>query len=178
MEICQRLSNHRVVEYAAKQAAPSSSCTVDTKGRDRSDYRQLFALRAWLAGKTAPDHGGASSRARWEFTAVRNQLRSYKKEITRHPQCARYDLLSDDDCSDHSFEREMEMRNVVQKLGEFLTSVEIELLAEYTIHGCSSMGVWRARGCPGSYRYFCRQLRDLRRECRLLIAQICPGLVP
>jgi DNA-directed RNA polymerase specialized sigma24 family protein len=175
MDTCQK-SRNLIVDRAAKRAAPLTA-RVDKRGRDQDDYRQLFLIRAWQASQTTPDHG-TDVAEKWEFTAVRNHLRSCHRELKRHPEMARFDLLEDDEMHGPSFEGRMEVRQVVRKLEDHLNPTELALLAAYVAHGCSTVRVWSAYGETVTYRYFCKRLRELRIKCCCFIQKICPEMVP
>ncbi|OGO08171.1 MAG: hypothetical protein A2Y61_00370 [Chloroflexi bacterium RBG_13_60_13] len=171
------MKTFRLVDHAAKKLA-TTEAHMDARGRDRDDYRQLLLMRVWLASQSAPDHG-QNARERWEFVAVRNQLRSYKRELKRQPEFARWELLAEEE-QPHapSLERLTEIRQVLRKAEAYLKPFEAGLLVSWVEHGCSSRSVWDARGRPGAYLQFCRKLHHIRTKCRQYVQKICPEIGP
>lgn len=145
---------------------------ADKTARDADDYRQLFRLKAWQAGQSAPDHGD-NAFEKWQYTAVRNLLRSCKRELGRHPDLARYDLLDDEDRHAPSFEKSMELRDLLARLRSQVDVGEWHLLLDYVAHGCNASSVWKAYGCQGCRSSFRKRISDLRARCQRLIAEMC-----
>ena len=167
MEISSR-SVSRVIDRSVGRIAPVKS-VVDKTGRDADDYRQLLRVRAWQAGQVAPDHG-QDAFDRWQHAAVRNQLRTCQRELCRQPEMARYDYLPEDDRHAPSFERSMELRDLLRRLEERFGAEDWQLLQDYVAHGCNAASVWQAYGRQMSQRYFRERIRELCERCRRLVA--------
>jgi len=159
----------RIVENAACRVAPLIGA-ADVTGRDRDDYRNLFLERAWLAQKRSP--GAQEDTAiKWTVRALRNQFLTFRRELGRHPEIARYDLESEVPL-DRGFAKRMEQRDLLQKLRESISIGEWELLKNYLEHGCNASSVWRYYGRPISLRGFCKKMKDLRLRCQKIIIDI------
>lgn len=144
---------------------------ADKTARDADDYRQLFRLKAWQAGKSAPDHG-ENAFEKWQYTAVRNLLRSCKRDLARQPELARYDLLNDEDRHAPSFEKSMELRDLLGRLRSQVDVAEWRLLLDYVAHGCNASSVWNAYGRQVSRSCFRKRVRDLCARCQRLLTEM------
>lgn len=170
METYQQSTN-RIVESAACRIA-ATTASVDRTGRDRNDYLQLFNMAALVAAQTTPDHG-KNVRKRWATTAVKNRLRTCRRELIRAPEFAEYDeeVHVQVTYEENRVARRMDQAKKLQKLREILTPDEWQLLQDYVVHGCNAASVWRAYGKPMSCRWFCKGVRALLGRCRQIISR-------
>lgn len=175
MRTCQK-SRDRLVESAARRVAPQTRA-MDQTGRDRDDYQQLLAMKAWEAMDKVPDHGKDIAQ-RWRYAVVWNQLRDFQRELGWQPQVMRYDMLEEERRHAPSFEKLMEQRDALQKLEAYLTPREARLLVAYVVQGCNIRRLWEDMEKPCCYRHFCRRVEAVRAKCRRFFRANCPELGP
>lgn len=129
---------------------------IDAAGRDVDDYRQLLRIKAWQAEKRCGE-------APFVFTAVRNQVRSFARALGRAPEMARFDMDPDLQL-DNSFERQVEIRDVVRRVAERLAGDDFGLLVMYTEHGCDATSAWDSLGRPEPISTFRARIRKIRKD--------------
>lgn len=170
METYQQSTN-RVAESAACRVA-ANNASVDRTGRDRDDYRQVFNMAALVASASTPDHG-KDVHKKWASTAIRNRLKTCRRELVRAPDFAEYDeeVHVQITYEEERVAKRMDQRKRLQKLREVLTPDEWQILQDYVVHGCNAASVWRAYGKPLSCRWFCKGVRTLLNRCRQIISR-------
>ena len=165
----------RVIEGVLSKLNTADSA-IDSTGRDRNDYSQLFQIKAWLVSKSAPTQD-PDSFERWRFVSLRNEMVSCIRERGKAPEVARYDLLPEGDRHAPSFEYSMALRDLLWKLRQAVTSEEWDLLATYADHSQCVASVWRFYGETTTRRNFRKKIQNLRKKCQKLVLQM-DGEVP
>jgi len=171
MDTCRK-SESQVIAKAVARIAPKSG-RVNVLGYDQDDYAQILKIKAWLAGQCVPEESDLAH-TKWVFRAVKNQLRSCQRQLGRHPEMLRYDLLPDDDRGDPGFERRVSQRVVVKKLFQRLSEMDANMLTAFALADCNISEAWKAQGQPMSYRHYRRQVRRIQKRCRNFIVRNYP----